>query len=95
MVSENFKTLKDLYIRVLPALKSKVKELKDKNILFVTEEDIWNYLKNNEWDSKTDLTLFDVVNDILFLKDEIIINYLNKLKYNKTSPNKKEEEDIL
>lgn len=99
MVSENFKTLKELYIRVLPALKSKVKELKTKNIFYITEEDIWQFLKTRKWHTKSDLTLYDIVNDILFLEETELINYINKLpkieKINESIEEKRKEEDTI
>ncbi len=77
MVKENFNTLGELYRHVLPALKSKVKELKSLNLTGVEERDIWNCLKNTRWYKETDLTLFDIVNDILFVEEKEVINYLN------------------
>lgn len=77
MVNETIGTLKDLYNRVLPALKSKVKELKNNHLSFVTEKDVWNCLKNTKWKEESDLTLYDIVNDILFIEEKKIIAYLN------------------
>ena len=39
-----FKSLRELYERVTPALYSKAKELKNLGFKCVTEKDIWNYL---------------------------------------------------
>ncbi len=78
MVNENFKSLKELYDRVTPALKSKVKELKLHHIPFVTEKEIWECLKSRKWKEESDLTLYDIVNDILFLEEKEIMEYLNQ-----------------
>lgn len=78
MVSENLKTAKKIYKRVLPALRSKVKELKSQKITFVEEKDIWNFLKNTKWYEENNLLLLDIVNDILFLDEKEIIDYMNK-----------------
>ena len=77
MVSENLKTAKKIYKRVLPALRSKVKELKSQKITFIEEKDIWNCLKNTKWHEHNNLMLFDIVNDILFLDEKEIIDYMN------------------
>ncbi len=77
MVNENFSTLKDLYERVLPALKSKVKELKKSHLSFVTERDVWDCLRKSKWNKESDLTLYDIVNDILFIEEKEILNYLH------------------
>lgn len=41
-----FKNLNDLYNRILPALRSKIKEIKKEGLKYIHEEDIWNFLKN-------------------------------------------------
>lgn len=74
----NFNNLKELKQRITPALNTKVKELKQNNILYVTNEDIWEYLKTNIWPNKTDLTLYDIVNDILKLQPDIIEEFITK-----------------
>lgn len=87
MVTENFGTLIDLYNRVLPALKSKVKELKQNHITFVTEKDVWDCLRRTKWNGESDLTLYDIVNDILFVDEKEVVNYLNYI-------NKKQTENV-
>ena len=41
-----FKSLAELYERLLPALRSKAREIHKKGMDYIGEEDIWNYLKN-------------------------------------------------
>lgn len=69
-----FKSLNELYLRVYPALETKNHELKRLGIISITENDIWNYLKNNKWFSAENLTLNEIVDDIL----NIDINDLEK-----------------
>ena len=76
MVDEKFDSITELYRRVLPALRSKKKELTINKLPFVTEKDIWDYLRNNKWNKETNLTLFDIVNDILMLEESTIIDYI-------------------
>ncbi len=100
MVNENIGTLKDLYNRVLPALKSKVKELKKNHLTFIGEKDVWNCLKNTKWKDENDLTLYDIVNDILFIEEQKIIEYLNSKEEFVIEPYKQElkntgEEDTI
>lgn len=89
MVNENFNTLKDLYNRVTPALKSKVRELERNQVFFVTEKDIWDCLRKTKWKEETDLTLFDIVNDILFIEEKELYNFINLKK----QPNTLEENE--
>ena len=66
-----FNNLLELKQRITPALITKVKEINS----YVTEEDIWNYLKI-KWKKSTNLTLYDIINDIIKLKKEDIEEYV-------------------
>lgn len=73
-----FKSLNELYSRLLPALRSKKKELTNKGIEYIHEEDIWNYLKTYVWKSNVNLTLDKMVDDILNTKNVEFDNYIKK-----------------
>ena len=82
-----FRDLKELYTRILPALRSRVRELKRNGKTYIHEEDIWNYLKTYKWTNSRALDLGDMVNDIFnvaeteidsFVKDEFK-NYRRKI----------------
>ena len=76
-----FKSVLDLKAHIKPALDSKVKEMQRKNIKYVTQDDIFEYLRNNVWPLKSNLTLYNIVDDILNPDNEIFCNYVvNKLK---------------
>lgn len=72
-----FESLKELYDRVLPALRSKVKELKRQNVSYIKEEDIWNILKTSKWMNHQTLTLAEMVDDILNTDINILIQKKN------------------
>ena len=75
-----FDSIYDLYERVLPALKSKVKELRKLNILYIKEKDIFEYLANKSWNKSTSLYLNEIVDDIITLNNNEIDNYVqNKI----------------
>ena len=69
-----FKSLLELKERVKPALNTKLKELKSKNYNYITIDDIWNFLVNN-WKNSKNLTLYDIVNDILNSNTDDIEEY--------------------
>ena len=75
-----YKSQKDLYMYLVPALNVKLKLLKTNNYKDITREDIWNYLKINKWQYAVDLTLADMVQDIIHTDNIEINNY--KLKNN-------------
>lgn len=60
-----FNSKEELYERVLPALKIKVKEIKRLGRSNITCLDVWNYLIETNWKSGKNLMLSDIVNDIL------------------------------
>lgn len=73
-----FKTLPELYKRILPALKSKKKELNLKGYNYIHEEDIWNFLKNFKWAGARSLDLGTIVNDIFHLNDNQLNEYVKE-----------------
>jgi hypothetical protein len=75
---EEFKSLKDLYIKVKPALTVKKNELRNFGINYVKEEDIWNCLKELKWIKTTNLSLSEMVNDILECNPDTIDMYVKK-----------------
>ena len=83
-----FTSAVDLYNRVKPALKTKLKELKRKELDYIRMEDIWNYLIKNKWMSANGLDLCDVVNDILNVDNNKIDEYVK-------AEHKRIEQEIL
>ncbi len=74
-----FKSIKELYDRIEPALRTKKYELKKLGYL-VSEADIWNYLTSTKWINSVNLTLSEMVNDIFLASGNDISNYLiNKI----------------
>lgn len=74
-----FKSIKELYDRIEPALRTKKYELKKLGYL-VSEADIWNYLTSSKWINSINLTLSEMVNDIFLASENDISNYLiNKI----------------
>jgi hypothetical protein len=79
-----FNTLSELYSRLKPALYSKNLEFKRRNINYIKEEDIWNYLVNYVWINKINLDMFEMVKDIFDLDIIKIDNYVKSLLENRT-----------
>lgn len=75
-----YKTQEELYQGLIPALNVKMKYLKKNKIKDITKEDIWNYLKETKWKNSIDLTLADMVQDIIHTDTDEIISYKNKNK---------------
>ena len=78
-----FNTLSELYNRLKPALYSKCLDIKRKNINYIKEEDIWNYLVNYIWINKINLDMFEMVQDIFDLDIIKLDNYVKGLLENR------------
>lgn len=92
---DGFSSLRELYNKVEPALKSKVKDLTRVGINYVQKADIWNYLKNNVWCKKTGLTLGEIVNDIMTVSNSELEFYVQNLITKNTRPIEEQEESLL
>ena len=67
-----FKDSKELYKRVMPALKVKKRLLLKKGIS-VSENDIFEYLAKEKWSKGINVTLSDGVSDILNVEESSFI----------------------
>ncbi len=74
-MNDEFQSISELYQRVLPALRTKVNMLHEAGIYNVKEEDIWKLLMD-KWKRGKGLTLFDIVDDILRMEEDIILDEL-------------------
>ena len=74
----NFNSQEELYNRIKPALKTKKREMNRMGYPFIEEEDIWNYLKEIKWKNDKNLSLFQMVTDILNTEDITISQYLQQ-----------------
>jgi len=71
-----FNSSEELYKRLKPALLTKKNDMRREGINYVKEEDIWNYLKQQKWCKSNDLTLAEMVDDILNSDSLLIEDYL-------------------
>lgn len=77
-MKEEFKSLGELYNRIKPALSTKKDELVRNGINYIKEEDIWNCLKEVKWIKTTNLTLSEMVSDILDCNIDTLDMYVKK-----------------
>ena len=90
--SMEFSSVKELYERLVPALKTKCKELRRINYYYIKEEDIWNYLKEYKWKKTSNLNLFEMVEDILNIDILKLDSYVKEqYRISKREINLKEE----
>lgn len=94
-MNNEFKTLDELYNKVKPALYSKVMEFKRNHINYIKEEDIWNYLSITFWRKAESLTILDMVNDIMALKEEDMKTYVHDILRKQDRIINREEGNLL
>lgn len=71
-MNEEFQSIDELYRRVFPALQTRVHELSLKGIK-LSEMELWTCLRKR-WKFGKNLTLFDIVHDIMMLDIQDIKN---------------------
>lgn len=76
-----FRSINELYVRVLPALKCKKNELIKVGYSYITELDIWNCIRANKWMKESELALCDIVDDILNISNDVIMDYYRTLNF--------------
>ena len=76
IMNNEINSLEDLYRLLLPALRSKKKEMHDLKHLYITEKDIWDYMKDNIWKDAVDLKLSDMVDNVLNIENDKIASYM-------------------
>ena len=80
-----FNSLEELYNRLKPALRTKVIEMHRNGYDYIEESDVWNYLKDNYWKNRSDLTLGEMVNDILSTPNFKLEEYVTRESRNNKS----------
>ena len=74
----NFSSLQELYERIRPALITKKEEMRRLGINYIKEEDIWNYFKETKWTKATNLSLYQMVTDVLNTDNILIEDYVKE-----------------
>ncbi len=75
---EEFNSLEELYTRLKPALHTKKEEMRRAGYEYIKSEDIWNYLKESIWKKANNLSLHQMVSDILNTESAQIDTYLKE-----------------
>lgn len=71
-----FTTQKELFQALLPVFKVKKRLMSVTKYKEITKEDIFKYLALNKWQFDNNLTISEVVNDIITIDLDKIINHL-------------------
>ena len=77
-----YKSQRELYLSLIPALNVKLRLLKNSDYKNIDKIDIWNYLKISKWKNSINLTISEMMNDIIHADNKDIDIYLKKYKKN-------------
>jgi len=78
--NDKFNSISDLYKRVLPALETKIIEFQKDGFSSVNVLDIWNYCVDTKWKIRSDLRIYQIVDDILNVKISDLEEYIKNEK---------------
>ena len=70
-----FTSLQQLYRKLLPAFNVKKRLIKNSKYKNITNENIWTYLSETKWRQANNLSLPDMINDIITADLEDISKY--------------------
>lgn len=73
-----FRSLKELFERVRPALNARKVELQRVGYQYISSLDIWNCLIEYKWKNGKNLMLSDIVDDIMQIDIQRLDAYLDK-----------------
>ena len=70
-----FNSLKELYIKLIPAFNVKKRFIINSKYKNITNENIWQYLTATKWKNSKHLSLSEMTNDIIIANIEDIYRY--------------------
>ncbi len=77
-MSNQFKSENELYNYLDPVLKTKMVELHSYGYSFIKEKDIYTYLKNYKWVNSDELSVYDLVDDIIHTDNVVMMEAILK-----------------
>ena len=77
----------ELYDMLIPAMNVKLTKLKEDMYYDIKYDDIWNYLRDSKWKDSVNLTLGEMVNDIIHVNNLDLINYIKNKEANNIEGN--------
>ena len=71
-----FTSLKELYKKLIPAFNAKKRLILNSKYKHITNENIWQYLTDTKWKCASNLSLPEMINDIITVDLENINDYM-------------------
>lgn len=70
-----FKSLKELYLKLIPVFNAKKRLILNSKYKNLTNENIWKFLSETKWKNSNNLSLAEMTNDIIIADMEDIYKY--------------------
>lgn len=74
---DGYNNAKELFDSLKPAFLVKLRLIRN-DYDYITKTDIWNYLKINKWCKATDLTISEMVDDIIMVDIDKVDRFLKE-----------------
>ena len=74
-----YNSVQELYNALIPAFNVKLRMFKNSQFSNIKRQDIWIYLKFSKWISCVDLSISEMVSDIINVDGYKIIKYMEKV----------------
>lgn len=74
---DGYSNIKELFNDLKPAFNVKLRLIK-KDYDYITRNDIWNYLKINKWCKDVNLTISEMVDDIIMVDIDKVDRFLKE-----------------
>lgn len=76
---QEYSSIQELYNALIPAFNVKIRMLRNEKYINIRKKDIWNYLKDSKWVQSINLTISEMVSDIINVEGYKIIKYKEKV----------------
>lgn len=76
---QEYSNIQELYNALIPAFNVKLRMFSKSEYKDIKRKDIWNYLKDNKWISSINLTISEMVSDIINVDGYKITKYKEKV----------------
>ena len=81
-MNDDIKTKVDLYKRIRPAMYVKIKDIKRDYDIKISYEELFMYLEEDVWKSKSNLSLSEIVEDVLYVDVDNLFQHIEKRRDN-------------
>ena len=73
-----YSNIQELYNALIPAFNVKLRMFSKSDFKNIKRKDIWNFLKDNKWINSVNLTISEMVSDIINVDGYKVLQYKEK-----------------